>query len=437
MSKLIANDSYYKEWIDELCLRFESARIRASAKVNEELLRFYWSVGKEIVDKKAEANWGDGIISAMSQDLSARLPGTSGFSVTNLGYMKRFYQLYSQLDTFYPQLVGNSAYEHLKESIFMVPWGHHRNLIDRYMGNPKRAFYYVQLSLANNWSRDTLLNAIDLDLHEPDGKAITNFKTSLPAPQGDLAQEITRDPYTFDFVSLTEIYREKQLKDALIANINQFLMELGAGFAYIGQEYRLKVGDTEQVIDLLLYNTKIRSYIVCEVKTTRFQPADIGQLGTYVAAANHLLRGSEDNPSIGLLICKTKDNVLAQYALESSSLPIGISEYELSKLYPADFKSTMPTIEEIESQLEMPIVLDSEKQVSAEKLKAKLSAKEKSVLKFCNKPRSSSEIMDMLGLTNQSANRKRYIRTLIDKGLLAMTLPEAQNSVKQKYVAVK
>lgn len=433
MSKLVSQDSYYRLWVEELCTRFEKARLRAATKVNAELLRFYWSVGQDLVKKEAESKWGDGIMKMMSQDLSERLPGTGGFSQTNLGYMKRFYQLYSQLDRFYPQYVGESNYENSKESIFNIPWGHQRFLIDKFMGNPKRAFYYSQLALANGWSRDTLLNAIELDLHEPEGKAITNFKAALPASQSDLAQQITKDPYTFDFVAVDQMYREKQLKDALVSNINQFLLELGAGFAYIGREYRLKVGETEQFIDLLLYNTTIRSYIVCEVKTTKFQPADIGQLGTYVAAANHLLRGPQDNPSIGLLICKTKDNVLAQYALESSSLPIGISEYELSKLYPADFKSTMPTIEEIENQMGMPVTIMEEGKEGA----GKLSERERIILKYCKKPRSAEEIMSKLGLSNQTRNRKRYIGTLIEQGLLAMTLPDTPRSTNQKYVAIK
>lgn len=188
MSKLIANDGYYKDWIESLCERFDQSRVRASVKENDELLRFYWSVGEDIVKKNAEATLGDGVIAMMSQDLSERLPGTGGFSATNFGCVKRFYLLYSQLDKYCPHLVGNSKYEKEKQIIFYVSWGHYNYLIDKFMDNPKRAFYYAQLTLANNWSRGTLLNAIDLDLHEPEGKAITNFKTTLPLPQGDLAQ---------------------------------------------------------------------------------------------------------------------------------------------------------------------------------------------------------------------------------------------------------
>lgn len=349
MSKLINTDSDYNLWISQLVERYRNCQIRATVKANEELLRFYWSTGEDIVKKKAESRWGESVINSISQDLTSALPGIKGLSPTNLGYAKRFYSLYSQLDTFYPQLVGKTEYEQLKTIIFRIPWGHQRYLIDKFYNNPKSAFYYVRLTLENGWSRAVLLNAIDMDLKEPEGKAVTNF--SLTLPEGDLAQEMTKDPYLFDFAALTKPYKEEELKLALMKNIEQFLLELGTGFAFMGREYRLVVGSTEQFIDMLFYNTRLRCYVVIEVKAIKFQPGDVGQLGTYVSAVNHILKTPADNPTIGLLICKTKDNVLAQYALESSSQPIGISEYELSKMYPADFKSTLPSIEDIENEL--------------------------------------------------------------------------------------
>lgn len=349
MSKLINVDSDYNIWINQLIERYRSCQIRATVKAYEELLRFYWSTGEDIIKKKAESRWGEGVINSISQDLTSALPGVKGLSPTNLGYAKRFYSLYSQLDTFYPQLVGKTEYEQLKSIIFRIPWGHQRYLIDKFYNNPQRAFYYVRLTLEKGWSRAVLLNAIDLDLKEPEGKAVTNF--SLTLPEGDLAQEMTKDPYLFDFAALTKPYREEELKRALMKNIEQFLLELGTGFAFMGREYRMIVGSTEQFIDMLFYNTRLRCYVVIEVKAVKFQPGDVGQLGTYVSAVNHILKTPADNPTIGLLICKTKDNVLAQYALESSSQPIGISEYELSKVYPTDFKSTLPSIEDIENEL--------------------------------------------------------------------------------------
>ena len=435
MSKLITIDNEYSKWIDDIAQRYEQRRTIASTMANEQLLRFYWSVGEDIARKKAVSKWGDGIIATMSRDLSDSIPDSGGFSVTNLGYIKRFYELYSQLDKFYPQLVGNTKYEKLKQAIFMVPWGHHHYIIDKFFENPKRAFYYIQLTLANGWSRSVLLNAIDLDLKEPEGKAITNFKSTLPVPQGDLAQEVTKDPYTFDFIALSERYNEYQLKQALMNNVIQLLLEMGKGFFLRGKEHRLKVGNTDQLIDLLFYNTEIHSYVVVEVKTDKFKPADIGQLGTYVAAANHLLKKEGDNPTIGLLICKTKDNVLAQYALESSSLPIGISEYELSKAYPADFHSAMPTIAEIESEIAARKLLPERKKRKTNSSDA-LTEKDQIVIRYCKKPRSAEEIMNKLGLKNVSPNRRRYITRLVSMGLLAKTIPEKATSKSQKYVAL-
>lgn len=192
---------------------------------------------------------------------------------------------------------------------------------------------------------------LDTNLHLRQGKAISNFSALLPQPTSELAQELTKDPYIFDFTNLTKPYRERELKDALLDQITRFLIELGEGFAYVGKEYRLKVGETEQITDLLFYNLKLRCYCVIEVKITKFEPAHLGQLGTYVTAVNHLLKTEQDNPTIGLFVCKTKDDVLAQYSLEGYNLPIGISQYQLDKLLPENFKSTLPTIEEIESTL--------------------------------------------------------------------------------------
>ena len=218
-------------------------------------------------------------------------------------------------------------------------------------GDTEKARFYIKKIRENNWSRAVLLNFIDTDLYERQGKAISNFKDALESPQGDLAQEITRDPYNFDFLSISVKYNEKELKDALMDNLQNFLLELGTGFAFVGREYRLIVGQTEQYIDMLFYNITLHCYIVIEVKITEFDPRDMGQLGTYVAAVDGILRKDGDNPTIGLLICKTKDDVLAQYAVNNMKSPIGISEYELAKLMPSEFKNTLPTIEEIENEV--------------------------------------------------------------------------------------
>ena len=206
--------------------------------------------------------------------------------------------------------------------------------------------------IQNNWSRAVLLNFLDTDFYERQGKAITNFKLMLPAVQSDLAQEITKDPYKFDFITLTQSYNEKELKDALMDNIQKFLLELGNGFAFVGREYRIEIGETANFIDMLFYHIRLHCYVVVEVKVTEFESSYAGQLGTYVVAVNHQLKTEQDAPTLGLLVCKSKDNVKAQYALESSSQPLGVSAYELSKLLPEDFKGSLPSIEEIESELQ-------------------------------------------------------------------------------------
>lgn len=347
MSQLVRIYKDYALWIEELSQRYRRSQIKAATHVNSEMLQFYWSLGKDIVILKAESRWGEKFIANLSSDLKAKLPEVKGLSETSIGYAKRFYLLYSEWFAIHPQVGG----ELQNSAIWHIPWGHHKYIIDKFFNAPEKAMFFVQKTLENGWSRNILLNFMDTDLYERQGKAVSNFKTSLPTPQSDLAQEMTKDPYKFDFLAMTEGYREKELKDALEINIRDFLLELGTGFAYMGREYRIIIGQTEKFVDMLFYNLNLRCYVVVEIKIGKFESEYIGQLGTYVAAVNHILKKDMDNPTLGLLICKSKDNVLAQYALESSNQPIGISEYELSKLYPTDFKGTLPSIEDIENEL--------------------------------------------------------------------------------------
>lgn len=360
MSALNPSDTDYRNWLINLSQRYKSSQLKAATFINKEMLKFYWSLGRDIVTMQAENKWGNKFFKKLSYDLKQVLPGIKGLSETNLGYSKRFFILYNKLDIFNPQVEGitNNNLFHpqaegeIPESIlWKIPWGHHKYIIDKFYNHPQKALFFVKKVVENNWSRNVLLNFLDTDLFERQGKAITNFSKTLPNPQGDLAQEITKDPYNFDFLSITENYREKELKDALEINIRDFLLELGQGFAYIGREYRIQIGETEKFIDMLFYNLNLRCYVVIEIKTGKFESENIGQLGTYITAVNHILKKDVDNPTLGLLICKNKDNVLAQYALESSIQPIGISEYELSKLYPTDIKSSLPSIEDIEKGL--------------------------------------------------------------------------------------
>ena len=352
-------DKEYIQWIKELSSRYRRGQIKAAVKVNQEALKFYMELGRDIVVKKAESRWGSGFMKNLSRDLKEINPNATCFSQTNLLYMKNFYLLYQQYFDFSPQVVEQNesaitpqVVEQIKKDIFSVPWGHHRFIIDKYFDNPQKALFFVRQTIENGWSRNVLLNFLGTDLFERQGKAMTNFKQMLPDETSDLAQELTKDPYDFAFTGITGRYNERLLKDKLLGNITQFLVELGTGFAYVGKEYRLQVGEREQFIDLLFYHLNLSCYVVIEVKIGKFEFADVGQLGGYVVSCNHILRKEgRDNPTIGLLICKEKDRIQAQYALESSSQPIGISEYELEKFYPEKVEGAIPSIEEIEAKL--------------------------------------------------------------------------------------
>ena len=371
MSKgLTIKDKDYTRWVEDLSVRYRQSQIKAAVRVNQELLKYYWELGRDIEEMHVEERWGQSVIKNLSVDLQLKNPNSTGLSRTNIYYAKKFYLLYSQYLKVVPQVVGQlengkaqqavkdspeivpQPVGQLEEMLFSIPWGHHRYLIDRYGTEPAKAFFYVKKTMQEGWSRDVLLNFMDSGLYEREGKALTNFTRTLPDETSDLAQELTKDPYNFAFTGITKPYNEQILKDALLANISQFLLELGTGFAYIGKEYRLQIGQKEKFIDLLFYNLNLSCYVVIEVKIGEFDFQDLGQLSGYVVACNHILRKEgRDNPTIGLLICRQKDSMLAQYALEGSNLPLGISEYDLEKLYPEKVEGTIPTIEEIEARL--------------------------------------------------------------------------------------
>lgn len=366
-------DQDYSLWIQDLSKRYRRSQIKASIKVNGEMLKFYWSLGRDIVAMKAESRWGSKFFKNLSKDLKEANQKATCFSEGNLKYMKNFYCMYQPYFEIGQQLAdqfqngkntqqlveqnsknkfGQQVADQIWKDITSTPWGHHILLIDKFLSNPEKALFYIHQTVENGWSRNMLLNFIGTGLYERQGKALTNFKQTLPSEDSDLAQELTKDPYCFGFTGITKPYNERILKDALLNNITTFLTELGTGFAYVGKEYRLKIGEKENFIDLLFYNLNLSCYIVIEVKIGTFTFADVGQLGGYVVACNHILRkDGRDNPTIGLLICKEKDRIQAQYALESSSQPIAISEYDLEKFYPEKLEGTMPTIEEIEAKL--------------------------------------------------------------------------------------
>ncbi len=367
----LSQNKEYRSWVKELKQRYLSARLKASVDANRTLLEYYWSVGRDIEDKQYANTYGSRFYETLSHDMRSEMPGEKGFSEGNIRYMYRFYKLYSQYIENLLQGVEDSnptnllrgvedsnytkhpheASDLLKE-ICSIPWFHQQRIIDKCKGDAKKALFFVRKVIENSWGRDVLLNFLGTDLYERQAKALTNFSKTLPSPQSDLAQQTTKDPYVFNFLAMTEDYNERELEDALVANVTKFLVELGTGFAYMGRQYRLQVGEKEIFIDLLFYNTRIHAYCCVELKTGSFEASHLGQLGLYVTAVNHQLKTEYDNPTIGLLICKDKDNIEAQYSLEAYNLPLGVSQYELSKLIPKEIKSSLPSIEQIESTLE-------------------------------------------------------------------------------------
>lgn len=255
------------------------------------------------------------------------------------------YLFYSQDD-----LIRHQLGDELEQLIFSIPWRHNIEIITK-AKSIAEALFYVQQTLEQGWSRNVLLNMMAAGLYEAKGKAVTNFSKCLPVPQGDLAQQTLKDPYNFDFLTMRDGYVEKELEDALTENITKFLLELGHGFAYVGRQVRLEIGEEEFFADLLFYNFKLRSFVVVELKTGKFKAEYVSKLGLYVTAVNYQMKHPDDNPTIGLLICKHKDEVVAKYTLETTTQPIGISEYELTKLLPDNFKSSLPSIEDIENEL--------------------------------------------------------------------------------------
>lgn len=341
------NNEDYKTWITNIKKKIKQSQIKAAVKINYELLDLYWELGRDIVEKQEESKWGDSFLETMSKDLKKFFPGMKGFSLQNLKSIRYWYRFYNENINGLQLVSQISTVENMIKSI---PWGHNQRIMYK-CKDINEAIFYVQKTMDNNWSRSVLEHQIDSRLYERQGKAITNFQVKLPEPQSDLAEQTLKDPYNFDFLSLREEYDEKELEDALVNQITQFLLELGTGFSYIGRQVHIKVGETDFYMDLLFYHVRLHCYVVVELKTEKFKPEFAGKLNFYVTAVNKNMKAPEDNQTIGILICKDKDDVVAEYALDDMSQPIGIARYELTKVLRDEFKSSLPTIEEIESEL--------------------------------------------------------------------------------------
>ena len=341
------NDKEYKKFLVELKEKVKNSQLKAAIKVNYELLNLYWELGKKITEKQKEYSWGDSFISNLSNDLKKEFPDMKGFSVQNLKNIRYWYLFYAEY------LIGLQPVSQLKKienKIKSIPWGHNQRIMYK-CKSVREAIFYVEKTIENGWSRTILEHQIDSKLYERLGSAISNFDSRLPKVQSELAKQTIKDPYNFDFLTLRDKYDERELEDALVKQITSFLLELGTGFSYIGRQVHLKVGDSDFYIDLLFYHVKLHCYVVVELKTEKFKPDFAGQLNFYVTAVNRDLKSQEDNQTIGILICRDKDNVVAEYSLANISQPIGISKYEISKLLEKEYKSSLPSIEEIEQSI--------------------------------------------------------------------------------------
>jgi len=349
----------YQQWLTEIKSRIRVTQIKAAIAVNSQLIAFYWELGKSIFEK--ENVWGSKLLVNLSNDLKHEFPEMSGFSVRNLKYCKFFYNFYK--DSFGQQLVAQIEDNEIRQQsvaqiqdndlynlLLKIPWGHHIVIFTK-INNQKLAYFYIQQTIENNWSRNVLELQIKSQLFERQGKAISNFKDTLPQPFSDLAQQTLKDPYVFDFMQLSNDFREKDIENQLIIHIQKFLLELGKGFAFVGRQYHLQVADNDYYIDLLFYHIKLKCYVVLELKNTKFIPEYAGKLNFYLSAIDSLLKDENDKPTIGIILCKDKSNIEAEFALRDINKPMGVSEFELIQQLPPHLKSSLPTIEEIENEL--------------------------------------------------------------------------------------
>ncbi len=328
----------YISWVRDLKNRIQHAQIRAALSVNSQLIMLYWEIGKSISKKQKEELWGAKVIERLARDLRAAFPEMKGFSPSNLKYMRRFADEYPECK------IGQQPADQL-------PWFHNIVLLTK-INDLKTREWYAEKTIKHGWSRNILEMQIQSRLYDREGKAITNFQSTLPKPQSDLANAILKDPYAFDFLGLGNEAQERTIENGLVNHIIHFLLELGAGFAFVGQQFHVVVGGDDFYIDLLFYHLKLRCYVVVELKATPFKPEYAGQLSFYLSAIDGILKSEYDQPTIGILLCKSKNQVVAEYALKNIHGPIGVAEYQLIESLPKELESSLPSIEQIEAGLE-------------------------------------------------------------------------------------
>jgi predicted nuclease of restriction endonuclease-like (RecB) superfamily len=342
IEKNFIDQKEYVSTLADLKRQVREAQLKAAVRVNKELIRLYWNIGKTIAAKQETSGWGTNVIENLAKDLQNEFPGIDGFSRANVFKMRAFYLAYEKV---------SQAVRQFDDLPFSnIPWGHNILLLTK-LKDEKQRLWYAQKTIEHGWSRSALVDYLKSDVYSREGKAITNFSVQLPAPQSQLAHEMLRDPYTFDFLTLTEGYHEKELEQGLLDHVQKMLIELGHGFAFVGSQYPLEVVEKTFYIDLLFYHTKMHCYVAVELKTTEFEPRDAGQINFYLSVLDDQWKTDRDDPSIGIILCKEKSSLVVEYALGSIHKPVGVSEYttKLMKKLPKKFKGMLPTVEELES----------------------------------------------------------------------------------------
>ena len=334
----ISNENNYHSFLVSLKNRIHSSQQRAALAVNSELVLLYWEIGNEIEKRQADQGWGAKVIDRLASDLRSAFPQMKGFSPRNLIYMPQF-------SICWPDFVIT------QQVAAQLPWSHHCLLLDKVNDDQIRQ-WYVRSAIEFGWSRAVLQVQIESKLHARQGQATSNFSKTLPAPQSDLAKAVLKDPYCFDFLTLGEQVNERDLENGLVSHVQKFLLELGVGFAYVGRQYLLEVGGQEYFIDLLFYHLKLRCFVVVELKMGSFKPEYAGKMNFYLSAVDDMLKHNTDQPSIGLILCKENNRIVAEYALRDMSKPMGIAEWKTDQIIPAEFKGQLPTIEELEGELQ-------------------------------------------------------------------------------------
>ena len=347
-SEITAPADGYGPWLGELKARFRQVQLKAAVAVNSAMLQFYWELGADMVVKQKQFAWGSGFVSQLSADLVREFPGARGFSKRNLELVRQWHLFW--LDAPVGKQPSALIAKQPVAQTLCIPWGHNLAILAKCKQHDE-ALYYAQATQTHGWSRSVLVHQIESGLWQREGKAITNFEQTLPAAQSDLAVQMLKDPYKFDFLSLTKEHTERELETDLIAHITQFLLELGAGFAYIGRQVPLQVGEREYFLDLLFYHTRLHCHVVVELKTVDFEPEFAGKLNFYIKAVDEQLRGEGDQPTIGLLLCKSKDRLVAEYALSDMQKPMGLATYNLSHTLPEALRGQLPSIEQLEREL--------------------------------------------------------------------------------------